>query len=658
MRALDAGARARDRRGRARRACWPSTPTRTRGRAERAHGARRSDAVHVRAAARAGAPASATRSSVLGLSITSSWGNGHATTYRGLVRELARARPRRAVPRARRALVRRQPRPARPAVRAAPSSTASSTSCATAARRAVATPTSSIVGSYVPEGVAVGEWVTATAARRRPRSTTSTRRSRSRKLDARRPRVPRAALDPALRPVPVVHRRPDARAARARARLAARAAPLYCSVDPELYCPEPRRAALGPRLHGTYSDDRQPALERLLLEPARRWPAARFVVAGPQYPATIAVARATSSASSTSPPAEHRALLHRAALHAERHARRHDRAPAGRRACACSRPRRAARRSSATAGTGSRRCFEPRQRDPARGRARPTCWRRPARAAARRAPARSASGARRRVLARAHRRAPRRGAGGACAELLSARGRVTLAVGRPRDVAATPTLSTREIARARRRGSTTCTCPTARRPRPTTRSATSRASSGSRSRRTCRRTSPAGACSTSAATPASTASSWRGAARAVLGIDVDAALPARRRAGRRGQFGLERPRRVPRSMQVYDLARVDERVRPRAVHGRASTTCATRCSRSTCWRRRDAPPDGVPDADDARRRRCYADTPDHPHRRARRRCSSPAGRRWRSSSTGSPATRPTGGRPTTPASRRCCARAG
>ena len=28
---------------------------------------------------------------VLGLSITSSWGNGHATTYRGLLRELSRA---------------------------------------------------------------------------------------------------------------------------------------------------------------------------------------------------------------------------------------------------------------------------------------------------------------------------------------------------------------------------------------------------------------------------------------------------------------------------------------------------------------------------------------------------------------------------------------
>jgi spore maturation protein CgeB len=38
---------------------------------------------------------------------------------------------------------------------------------------------------------------------------------------------------------------------------------------------------------GTYSDDRQPTLERLLIEPARRLPHLRFVVAGPQYPADI-----------------------------------------------------------------------------------------------------------------------------------------------------------------------------------------------------------------------------------------------------------------------------------------------------------------------------------------------------------------------------------
>ena len=39
---------------------------------------------------------------------------------------------------------------------------------------------------------------------------------------------------------------------------------------------------------GTYSDDRQPVLERLLLQPARVWSQGRFVVAGPQYPDSVA----------------------------------------------------------------------------------------------------------------------------------------------------------------------------------------------------------------------------------------------------------------------------------------------------------------------------------------------------------------------------------
>lgn len=38
---------------------------------------------------------------------------------------------------------------------------------------------------------------------------------------------------------------------------------------------------------GTYSDDRQPTLESLLLQPAHQWQEGRFVVAGPQYPHTI-----------------------------------------------------------------------------------------------------------------------------------------------------------------------------------------------------------------------------------------------------------------------------------------------------------------------------------------------------------------------------------
>ena len=35
---------------------------------------------------------------------------------------------------------------------------------------------------------------------------------------------------------------------------------------------------------GTYAADRQPALEQLLVEPARRLPARRFLIGGAQYP--------------------------------------------------------------------------------------------------------------------------------------------------------------------------------------------------------------------------------------------------------------------------------------------------------------------------------------------------------------------------------------
>jgi spore maturation protein CgeB len=62
---------------------------------------------------------------------------------------------------------------------------------------------------------------------------------------------------------------------------------LYCSVDPEAYpaLDEPKRWDLS--YLGTYSPDRQPTLDRLLIESARRAPHLRFVVAGPLYPAEI-----------------------------------------------------------------------------------------------------------------------------------------------------------------------------------------------------------------------------------------------------------------------------------------------------------------------------------------------------------------------------------
>jgi spore maturation protein CgeB len=69
---------------------------------------------------------------------------------------------------------------------------------------------------------------------------------------------------------------------------ARRALPLYCSVEPERYRHTGAKHEWDLGYLGTYSADRQPTLERLLIEPARRLPHRRFVVAGPQYPDDIA----------------------------------------------------------------------------------------------------------------------------------------------------------------------------------------------------------------------------------------------------------------------------------------------------------------------------------------------------------------------------------
>lgn len=65
------------------------------------------------------------------------------------------------------------------------------------------------------------------------------------------------------------------------------AAPLYCSVDPELYHRTPVRDEFRCALSylGTYAADRQPKLLELLNKPAAALPTERFIVAGPMYPA-------------------------------------------------------------------------------------------------------------------------------------------------------------------------------------------------------------------------------------------------------------------------------------------------------------------------------------------------------------------------------------
>jgi spore maturation protein CgeB len=70
---------------------------------------------------------------------------------------------------------------------------------------------------------------------------------------------------------------------------ARRAIPLYCSVDEARYRPVEADPALASDLAymGTYAPDRQPVLDRFLLRVADRLRAHRFVVAGPQYPAEV-----------------------------------------------------------------------------------------------------------------------------------------------------------------------------------------------------------------------------------------------------------------------------------------------------------------------------------------------------------------------------------
>jgi spore maturation protein CgeB len=67
------------------------------------------------------------------------------------------------------------------------------------------------------------------------------------------------------------------------------AVPLYCSVDPEkhLELPTNPRFACDMSYMGTYAPDRQAKIDELLCIPAGRLPQQKFIVAGPQYPAHI-----------------------------------------------------------------------------------------------------------------------------------------------------------------------------------------------------------------------------------------------------------------------------------------------------------------------------------------------------------------------------------
>ena len=88
-----------------------------------------------------------------------------------------------------------------------------------------------------------------------------------------------------------------------------RVRPLYCSVDEDLYFPQEAAAKGAPRYQmgylGTFSPDRQPTVEKFLVKPAQERPSDRFCIAGAQYPASMRFPENVETVEHI-PPREHR----------------------------------------------------------------------------------------------------------------------------------------------------------------------------------------------------------------------------------------------------------------------------------------------------------------------------------------------------------------
>jgi spore maturation protein CgeB len=244
---------------------------------------------------------------VFGLSITSSWGNGHAVTYRALLKALYERGHNVTF------LEREQPwyRDHRDLenveycrielyrdLREVPARFG----------RRVMDADLIIVGSYVPDGVVLGDWIT-THARGvtafydidTPVTLAGLETGRTDYISPAL--IPRFDLylsftgGPVLDLIEELYGSPRARA-------------LHCAADLDIHSATdlPREWALG--YLGTYSEDRQAGLERLLFAPARSLAHESFGVAGAQYPTTIDWPSNVSRIAHV-PPAAHRAFYGR-----------------------------------------------------------------------------------------------------------------------------------------------------------------------------------------------------------------------------------------------------------------------------------------------------------------------------------------------------------
>lgn len=222
---------------------------------------------------------------IFGLTISSSWGNGHATLWRGLCRALGERGHavtffERDVPYY--AAHRDAIEPAGCHLRLY----GDWETVRPAAEEAVSDADVAIVTSYCPDGRDASSLVLDSACRLRAfydldTGVTLSRVSRGDEV----PYLPPGGLaDFDL----VLSYIGGSALSELRTRLGARrVAPLYGSVDPDAHRQVAPNDALRADLSylGTYAADRQQALEELFIEPARRRPALKFVIGGSQYPA-------------------------------------------------------------------------------------------------------------------------------------------------------------------------------------------------------------------------------------------------------------------------------------------------------------------------------------------------------------------------------------
>jgi spore maturation protein CgeB len=217
----------------------------------------------------------------IGLSITSSWGNGHATTYRALLQALRRRGHRivfleRDVPWYRDNAD--MPHPAFCETMLYGSLDELYGRYAELIEHADAC----IVGSYVPDGAEVSEFVARVCRGVTAFYDIDTPITLRALEDGtcgylRKDNVPDFDVYFSFTGGPILRRLCKDYGAR-------RAEPLYCAVDPDVYFPSATEIRWSMGYLGTYSIDRQPVLERLLCAAARRLPESHFIVAGAQYP--------------------------------------------------------------------------------------------------------------------------------------------------------------------------------------------------------------------------------------------------------------------------------------------------------------------------------------------------------------------------------------